>query len=137
MKKREFDLNFQNIVDIWGKSQSRRIKKHANIAYLKSTKFTRKFQQHNWDQEGEKFTNIFFASLAVFQGASKELPLKTLSLLGRLSTRNTQKVAVKKIIKDNIIKIDDHFYKLDDLEHQAKIRKVLKNSKYQEFYKSA
>lgn len=125
--------NFSENVDVWTRLQFKRAQKHFNIAYLKTAKFTRKVTNHDWKGEANKVESIYYANKALFYGASNNLAFKTLSLLGKLLNEKPIKEDIKQIIQNNVIKFEGQFFKLDDFDKQAKIRKILRTYQFDQF----
>jgi len=131
-QKHEFEI-FGNDVDAWTKYQFKRAQKHIFIAYKKTAKFTKTVINHDWKNEAFKAESVFFANKAIYFGASNNLPFKTLVLLGKLLGDKEKKESIKEIISSNVVKFDGSFIKLDDLDLQAKVRKVLRTNQYDRF----
>lgn len=126
MKNSNFDINYQNLADIWVKDQFRKLKKHFSVAQLKTFRLHKSLRERDWSKDKNNVETVFYANKAIIHGASRELPFKTLVLLGRLSMNKRRSLEIKDIIKANIIKSEGLFYKLDDLDNQVLIRKILK-----------
>ena len=131
MQDQKFEFSFQNYANLWTKDSLRKIKKHSHIAVLKSKKWQRSFEKTDWKQKIWDVEQFFYANLAVLGGASRELPFRTLSQLGRLSRDPIYKIHTKEIIKHNIIKFEGKYHKLDDLDNQKHIRKHLKHKSFE------
>lgn len=127
--------NFSDNVDAWTRLQYRRAQKHFNIAYIKTARFTRKVIEHDWKNEAYKVESIYYANKALFYGASQQLPFKTLCLLGKLLGEKPVREDIKQIIKSNVIKFNGQFFKLDDLDKQTKVRKILRTYQFDQFEK--
>jgi len=80
----------------------------------------------------KNFVDHFYAQVALNNGASSNLPYKTLSLLGEKLSHPAFKDDFKKIINQNVIKSKGQYYKLDDQIYQKRIQKALKNYSFQE-----
>jgi hypothetical protein len=130
MKNSNFDINYQNLADIWVKEQLRKFKKYFSVAQLKTHRLQRNLRERDWSKDKNNVETVFFANKAIIHGASRELPFKTLVLLGRFSMDKKVSHEIREIIKANVIKSDGLFYKLDDLENQVLIRKFLKTKNY-------
>lgn len=140
MQNQKFDFSFQNFAHLWTKDSLRKFKKHSNIALLKTKRWQRVIKMTDWKQKKWDMEQFIFANVAIYHGASRELPFRTLSQLGRLTRDKQYKDFTKEIIRNNIIKFDGKFYKLDDLDQQREIRKRLKFKNFeplQEFKKVA
>lgn len=131
MKKNNQELDFQNLANAWSKVQFIRLKKHLSIARMKGHKLTKKFMEHDWKSDAKNVEDVFYVNKAIFNGASKNLPFKTLYLLGHLLTEKPVHDEVLAIIKNNVIKHKGIFYKLDDLDKQAQIRKILRTYQFE------
>ena len=131
MQDQKFEFNFQNFAHLWTKDSVRKVKKHSQIAILKSKKLQRVIQSTDWKQKKWDFEQFVFANVAIYHGASRELPFRTLSQLGRLTRDPIYKFHVKEIIINNIIKFEGKFHKLDDLDNQKFIRKHLKHRTFE------
>lgn len=130
----KFDLNFQNIADVWTKEQIKNLKFNAKLAWRKSEFLGKKLWKKDWKND---FGTFYYANRAVLQGASKNLPYSTLSLLGELLTHDYFKKEVQQIIDQNVLKFEGQYYKLDDYENQKKVRKALRSYKFQSVEKKA
>ena len=127
--------NFSNMADIWTKIQFNKVQKHMSIAAIKTSRFSKGIVNHDWKKEKKKIENLFYSNRAIYNGASNDLPYKTLILLGeKLGEKSIQR-EIKQIIKSNVIKYNGQFIKLDDLEKQSKIRKVLRTYQFDELKK--
>lgn len=73
------------------------------------------------------FAFHYFSQIALNNGASQNLPFKTLSLLGEKLTQSEYKTEFQKIISQNVIKYKGQFYKLDDQIYQNRIQKAIKH----------
>lgn len=133
----KFDLNFQNLADVWAKNQLRNVGRQAKYAYLKGNRWSKRLMKRNWHNDWDNLGQFYFANRAVVAGASHNLPFKTLSLLGQLLSQDMFKDEILEIIKENIIKFEGQYFKLDDLENQNKIRKALRTYKFQKADKFA
>ena len=125
-------FNYQNLLDIWSKDQYQEIKKNISSLYKVSKKNTRSFLKQNLKSSGKNFQDFLMVQKAIAKGASKNMPYSTLALLGLRHGHPAYKQEIEKIIKDNVIKYKGCFYKLDDPEHQSKIRKALKDFQFEE-----
>lgn len=125
------EFNFQNMVDMWAKNQMKVLGKKARIAYKKSNRLKNKIVQRDWKNDWSTLNDFYYANKAIFHGASRNLPFKTLTYLGQLLAHDYFKSEVQSIIKENVIKFDGQFYKLDDPESQGKIQKALRSYKFQ------
>lgn len=125
--------NFSNMADVWTKLQYKRFQKHFSIAFMKTSRFTKSVINHDWKGEAQKIENIYYANKAIYNGASIELPFKTLVLLGQKLGEKSIQSEIKQIIESNVIKSGGQFYKLDDLENQAKVRKFLRTYQFDQF----
>lgn len=105
-----------------------------------------KFQESNFKEtllKNKVFKSVFFhyySQVAINNGASDNLPFKTLSLLGEKLTQNEFKQEFQKIISQNVIKYKGQFYKLDDQIYQNRIQKAIKsfeNSQEEKYTKKA
>lgn len=140
MEKPQFDFSFQSFAHLWTKDSFRKFKKHSNIAIIKSKRWQRVIKATDWKQKKWDVEQFIFANIALYHGASKELPFKTLSQLGRLTRDTEYRDFTKDVIRNNIIKFDGKFFKLDDLENQKEIQKCLKHKNFEplkEFKKAA
>ena len=137
MPMNKFEFNFQNFADVWSKEQWKYVKKQARYAYLKSNRWSKKMMRRDWQNDLDNIGSFYFANRALVAGASKNLPYTTLALLGELLSNNYFHQEIKTIIQDNVIKFDGQFFKLDDHEHQTKIRKALRSDKFQKADKTA
>lgn len=126
MENQKFEFSFQNFAHLWTKDSFRKIKKHSKIAVLKTKRWQRVMKTTDWKQKKWDVEQFIFANVAIYHGASRELPFKTLSQLGRLTRDKKFRDFTKEIIRNNTIKFDGKFYKLDDLENQKVIQKQLK-----------
>lgn len=131
MENQKFDYSFQSFAHLWTKDSFRKVKKHSHIALLKTKKWQRVIQRTDWKQKRWDLSQYVYANVALYHGASKELPFRTLSQLGRLTRDPAFKDHTKEIIRNNIIKFNGKFYKLDDLEYQREIRKQLKHKSFE------
>lgn len=135
MQNQKFDFSFQNFAHLWTKEWTkdslRKVKKHSQIAFLKSKKWQRVMKKIDWKQKRWDTEQFIFANVAIYHGASKELPFRTLSQLGRLTRDPAYKEHTREIIYNNIIKFNGKFHKLDDLDYQKEIRKQLKNKSFE------
>ena len=131
MQNQKFEFSFQNFAHLWTKDSFRRVKKHSRIALLKSKKWQRVIQKTDWKQKRWDLEQFVYANVAIYHGASKELPFRTLSQLGRLTRDPVFKDHTKEIIRNNIIKFNGKFHKLDDLEYSREIRKQLKHKSFE------
>lgn len=127
--------NFSNMADMWAKIQFKRVQKHFSIAYMKTNRFTKNVINHDWKGEAQKLENLYYANKAIFNGASKDLPFKTLILLGQKLGEKSIHSEIKQIIESNVLKSQGQFYKLDDQENQAKIRKIIRTYQFDQFEK--
>lgn len=137
MQMNKFEFNFQNFADVWSKEQWKYVKKQARYAYLKSNQWSRKMRRRDWQTDFDNIGSFYFANRAFIAGASQNLPYSTLALLGELLSNSYFQQEIKEIIQENVIKFDGQFFKLDDPENQAKIRKALRSYKFQKADKSA
>lgn len=80
----------------------------------------------------KNFFDHFYAQVSLKNGASKNLPFKTLALLGEKLTHPAYKKDIKQIIGQNIIKYKGQYYKLDDYIYQKRIQKAIKNYQFEE-----
>ncbi len=133
----KFEFNFQNLADVWTKNQLKNVSRQAKYAYLKGNRWSKKLIKRNWHNDWENLGQFYFANRAIVAGASHNLPFKTLSLLGELLTQDTFKDEINQIIKENVLKFEGHYFKLDDPENQNKIRKALRTYKFQKADKFA
>ena len=133
----KFDFSFQNFADLWSKQQIKEFKFQAKLAYKKSQFIGKKIFRHDWKDEWKNMGSFYHANKAIFKGASKNLPFKTLTLLGELLSNSSFETEIQTIINQNVIKFEGCYFKLDDLEQQNKIRKALKTYKFQSPEKQA
>ena len=133
----KFEFNFQSFADVWTKDQWKYVKKQAKYAYLKGNRWSKKMRHRDWQNDFENIGSFYFANRAIIAVASQNLPYTTLALLGELLSNNYFHEEIKSIIKENVIKFDGQFYKLDDHDNQAKIRKALRSYKFQKADKTA
>ena len=124
--------NYQNLVDLWSNDKVIEFRKKMFKAYV----FTKKKARNVWNKElkvqKETMQSLFFVQKAVALGASRRLPFSTLELLGKKLAHPAYKQDIEKIIKDNVIKCNENFYKLDDLENQNKIQKALRRFQFEQ-----
>ena len=73
----------------------------------------------------------FYSQVAINNGASPNLPFKTLSLLGEKLQDPKFKAEFQKIIDQNVIKFKGQFYKLDDQIYQKRIQKAIKRFSFE------
>lgn len=130
--KFNYQATYQNFLDLWSKDQYQDIKKNLNHFFQVSKKNTQTFFKHDLKHQSKNLQETYHAHKAMSLGASKHLPYSTLVLLGLRHSHLAYKQEIEKIIKDNVIKYKGTFYKLDDLEHQNKVRKALKNFQFEE-----
>lgn len=128
----QYKGNYQNLFDIWSKDQYQEIKKNISTLYREGKNQTRNFFKQNVKTQSKHIQDFLMVQRALAKGASKNLPYSTLALLGLRHGHPAYKQEVEKIITDNVIKYKGCFYKLDDLEHQNKIRKALKDFQFEE-----
>jgi len=125
--------SFSNMADIWSKLQYRKIQKHMSIAIMRTSRVTKNFVNHDWKGEANKLESLYYSNKAIYNGASKDLPYKTLVLIGKMLGENAIHKEIKQIIDSNVIKHNGEFYKLDDLDKQSKIRKILRTYQFEQF----
>lgn len=76
--------------------------------------------------------DLYYAQKAVRKNASQALPFKTLVLLGQKLSHPAFEAEIQKMINENIIKFNDHFYKLDDSHNQNKVQKAIRTYQFHE-----
>jgi hypothetical protein len=131
-QKFEDGFNYQNFLDFWSKEQIQAARKNFNSFYEQTKDTTKTFIQKDFKHHTKNFQEFLMVQKAVFNGASKHLPYSTLALLGEKLTHPAYKQDIQKIIQDNVVKFKGSYYKLDDYEHQKKIRKALKSYQFEE-----
>jgi hypothetical protein len=122
--------SFGNLADMWTKLQYNKVQKHLSIAFIKTSRLTKGFVNHDWKNEAHKLENIYHTNRAIYNGASNDLPYKTLVLLGKMLGEKSIQCEIQQFIKSNVIKYKGEFIKLDDLDKQAKIRKILRTYEF-------
>lgn len=121
-------FNLQNWLEFWSKdSVDHFVKNFINLQDKTSKRVKEEFVGRT-----RHFTDAFFAQKAIQFHADEGLPFKTLVLLGQKLNHPAYKDEVKKIIKDNIIKLKGIYYKLDDPINQKKIQKGIENYQFEE-----
>lgn len=92
-----------------------------------------KFQQTDFkhyfykNKTFKSFLFHYFSQVAINNGASQNLPFKTLSLLGEKLSQPEHRAEFQKIIDQNVVKYKGQFYKLDDQIYQNRIQKAIKH----------
>lgn len=125
-------INFQEYADLWAKYKLNRTFRLAKIYFKRTERLKDKVFQHNWKDEAQNVEKLYYANKAVHHNANKNLPLTTLFLLGKLLSNHKYSKKTQKIINSNIISSEGLVFKLDDLEHQTKIRKALRTKNFSE-----
>jgi hypothetical protein len=133
----KFDLNFQNLADVWSKEQIKNFRFNAKLMWRKSEFIGKKLWRRDWKNDFYSIETFYYANRAVLKGASKNLPYSTLSLLGELLSHDYFRDEVQRIIDQNVLKFEGQYYKLDDSENQTKVRKALRSYKFQSVEKKA
>jgi hypothetical protein len=131
MKDSQFNSNFQNLLDHWAKAKFSRFKKHLKIAFLKSEKYGHKLLKHDWKQSADKVGKAYYANKALINNADSNLPYSTLVLLGQMLAHPLHNKEITKIIRENALKFNGEYLKLNDLDNQAKVRKALRTNQFE------
>lgn len=131
-KPRLTQVSYQDLVDLWSNEQIKQLKKNIFKAFVKTKIKARNFWQTELKGQKESIQSLFFVQKAVALGASRRLPFTTLELLGKKLAHPAYKEDISKIIKDNVIKYNGNYYKLDDLDNQGKIQKAIRRFKLEE-----
>lgn len=129
---KQMQKSYQNLLDFWSSDQVKEVKKSLFKTYVKTKIKAKRFWKDDLQIQRNNIQAMFFVQKAVVQGASKKLPFTTLELLGRKLSHPAYKQDISKIIKDNVIKCNENYYKLDDLENQNKIQKALRKFQFEE-----
>lgn len=130
MQKFNYKFNKEDYLEYLNSDQVKNLKKSFFRFYVKSRKKVRTFLKNDLNEQRENMKALYFVHKALNQGASKKLPYRTLELLGYKLSQPEFKEDIAKIIKDNVIKCNENYYKLDDVENQKKIQKALRNFQF-------
>lgn len=117
-------FNWQNWLDLWSKDSVDNFVKNFIELQDKAT--------NGFKGKTKNLADAYFAQKAIQHQASENLPFKTLVLLGQKLNHPAYKEEIEKIIKDNIIKSKGVYYKLNDIDHQKRIQKAIKNYEFDE-----
>lgn len=129
--------DFQDMADYWFKGQLNRGVRLARLFFKRGKKLPKKISTHNWKKDYTNFEKIYYANKAIFNHANRELPFNTLALIGEVLSQKEIEKKMKKVIHQNVFSHKGHIYKLDDLESQKKIQKILKNYEFDEVIQDA
>ena len=124
--KKNFKFDFQDIVDIWSKQQITDLKRKGHITFKKSKKFATKWFNSNLKEEYTNLETFKNTRFALNKGLSHKLSLENLELIGELIRLDCPEI--EHILKSNVIKHKDTFYKIDDPQDQQHITKALKST---------
>lgn len=123
--KKEFAINFQNLLDTWTKGNLEHYKKKAKRLIGRDLAKHSVFKKIEKNETYHFLLTAYHAQKALKAGASAQLPYATLKLLGaKLSDAATRRDA-QEIIESNVLKFKGEFFKLDDPSSQKKIQKAL------------
>jgi hypothetical protein len=131
MKNETNPADLQELLNYWGVTKYENLKKGVRIYKIKKNKFKLKIQRLRIKDQISKIEKIYYATKAIQNKADTDLPFNTLILLGQLLKDPNYSDEIKNIIDQNVIKCSGVFYKLNDLENQVQVRKILRTYQFE------